>query len=119
MIPTYKDGKFVIKAIIISFFVLFIIGYSTFQAHKLISGPQVSVYSPISGEVATSSEVSVTGQAKNISFISLNDRPIFVDQSGNFNEKLLLYPGYNIIKILAKDKFGAIAEKKIDLIYKQ
>src|SRR4051812_33151329 len=111
MMKVYEDGKLLVRILVISFFVETFIGYSIFQAHKIISGPQIALASPQNGETTHKSDVDISGIAKNISFISLNDRPIYIDESGNFTEKLLLYPGYNIIKLQARDKFGASVEK--------
>lgn len=118
MIKPYKDGKMIIKTLIISIFVLSIMGYGLFQAKKIIEGPEISVASPLNGGTVSSSAVDIEGVAKNIASISLNDRPIFIDESGNFKEKLMLYPGYNIITIKAHDKFGSAIEKKVELVYK-
>ena len=65
----------------------------------------------------TESLIDVAGIATNISAISLNDRPIFIDESGAFSEKLMLYPGYNIIKLRAEDKFGSTVENDLELVY--
>ena len=48
----------------------------------------------------------------------MNDRKIFIDQQGNFKEKILLSYGYNIITMKANDKFGRNTKKKLELIYK-
>ena len=117
MIKAHEDGKLMIRVLITILFVLIIGGYSIFQAHNIISGPQIALASPLSGGVVTDQSVNISGNAKNISFISLDDRPINIDESGKFNEKLLLYPGYNIIRLYAKDKFGAETEKKVEIIY--
>jgi len=118
MIQQYKDGKLILKTLIIAIFVCGIVGYGLFQSEKIITGPQITLTSPIGTNIATDS-VSVTGVAKNISAISLDDRPIFVDETGHFDEQLLLYPGYNIIKLKAEDKFGKTVEKDIELVYNQ
>lgn len=118
MISVYEDGKLMLRVLLITIFILTIIGYSIFQAKKIVSGPQIAISSPISGQTTHTSDINIKGVAKNISFISLNDRPIYIDESGNFQEKLLLYPGYNIIKLQARDKFGASVEKDLELVYK-
>ena len=61
--------------------------------------------------------VTVAGTATNIARISLDDRQIFVDKQGNFSEKLLVPPGYTIIKLAAQDKFGRTTEKLVALNY--
>jgi hypothetical protein len=119
MIKPYEDGKLILKTLLIAFFVLLLVGYGLFQSKKIISGPQIEITSPISGSTSTISKTEITGIAKNISSISLNDRPIFIDEAGNFSEKLMLYPGYNIIKIRASDKFGSSVEKDLELVYIQ
>ncbi len=119
MIRPYEDGKLILKTLVIAFFVLLIVGYGIFQSQKIIKGPQLSIASPIQGQTVAKSDVDIAGVAKNISFISLNDRPIHVDESGHFSEKLMLYPGYNIIKLKAQDKFGSTIEKNLELVYQQ
>lgn len=119
MIRPYEDGKLIMKTLFIAVFVLIIIGYGIFQSEKLIKGPSITLTSPSSGQVITQNPVEIKGIAKNISAISLNDRPIFIDESGVFAEKLMLYPGYNIIKLRATDKFGSSVEKDVELVYQQ
>jgi hypothetical protein len=119
MIKPYEDGKLIIKTLFIGFFVLIIVGYGIFQSQKIVGGPKISVNSPATGQVVERSDVDISGVATNISAISLNDRPIFIDESGNFSEKLMLYPGYNIIKLRAEDKFGSKVEKDLELVYQQ
>ena len=119
MIKPYKDGKMILKTLIISFFVLALVGYGLFQAKKIITGPEISVASPLNGGTVSDEAVDISGVAKNIASISLDDRPINIDETGNFKEKLMLYPGYNIITLKAHDKFGSAIEKKVELVYKQ
>ena len=119
MIKPYENGKLILKILLIVVFVLIIIGYGLFQSQKIIKGPSITLSSLKDGEVVKQSDVDITGVAKNISAISLNDRPIFIDESGNFSEKLMLYPGYNIIKLRAEDKFGSSVEKDVALVYQQ
>jgi hypothetical protein len=119
MIKPYENGKLIIKTLVICVFVLLIAGYGIFQAQKIIKGPQIAIQFPINGQTVTESDIDIEGIAKNISAITLNDRTIYIDESGNFSEKLMLYPGYNIIKLQAEDKFGATVEKKLELVYQQ
>jgi hypothetical protein len=98
---------------------LVVAGYSIFQAWKLISGPIIDIYSPMNGSTYTEALIEVEGRAKNISYLNLNDRPIFTDKSGYFKEKILLSPGYNIIKLDARDKFKKYTEKQLEVILKE
>lgn len=113
------QGKTIIK---ISLFVLIftiIAGYSYYQARALIHGPEITVTSPQQASTLDNAFVAIKGFAKNISFLTLNDRQIFVDNEGNFNEELLLSPGYNAWELEAKDKFGRVVSKKIELVLRK
>ena len=110
--------KNLIKIITISIILLCLFGYTTYEIQKLIFGPRIEIISPKNGSLASSSLIEITGIAKNIKDISLNDRKIFIDEQGNFNEKMLLSYGYNSFSIKASDKFGRDTEKIVEVIYK-
>lgn len=96
--------------------ILGVAGYCYHQSSRLIDGPQVTIISPLNGSSSSSPLTEIVGIAKNISKITLNDRQIFIDDNGNFSERLLLSDGYNILKIDAQDKFGKKTEKKIEIV---
>lgn len=94
-----------------------ILAYAVWNGRNLILGPSLKVLSPFPGEEISGNPVTVRGLAKNVSFISLNNKQIFVDKSGHFSEEVLLLPGINIIHINGKDRFGK--EKVLSLeLYK-
>ena len=97
---------------------MMILGYALFQARNLIRGPMISIENPQNGSTLVESLISIEGHAENISYISLNDRQIFIDEAGAFKEKLLLSYGYNIMTIKAKDKFGRETQETLELVYK-
>lgn len=94
-----------------------IIGYGAFEARFLIDGPKLSLLSPISGQETNNQLLEVRGEASNIAHISLNDRQIYIDETGVFKETLLLSPGYNRIRVRARDKFGRETEKVAEIVY--
>jgi hypothetical protein len=98
---------------------ILIIGYSIFQAQKILGGPKINILSPINGATYTTALIEIKGVAKNVSTLTLNDRILYTDKIGNFSDTLLLNEGYNIIKLEAKDKFGAQTQKRIEIIYKE
>lgn len=112
-----KSRNLWIKLTII-FSILLIVGsYAFFNARFLISGPQIEVFEPIDGSSFDDPFVSISGQVKHISEITLDDNPIFIDESGFFKEQLLLSPGVSIIEIYARDKFGREIKKYLNLYY--
>jgi hypothetical protein len=114
-----RNALSVVRIVVIVLLVLIIVGYSIFQASKIISGPIIEIYSPNNGSTYNQALIEVTGIAKNAAYINLDDRPIFTDKKGYFNEKLLLSPGYNVIKLDARDKFKKYTEKRIEVILKE
>jgi hypothetical protein len=95
-----------------------IVGYGLWKSKDLVGGPQLAVLSPANGVLVSESLIEIRGQAKNISFLTLNDDKIFTDEAGDFSEKVLLSYGYNVMTIRAKDRFGRERVKTLELIYK-
>lgn len=86
-------------------------GYACYEARNLVRGPILSIETPTNGMTTKQPLVEVQGTARNITAITLNDRPITTDESGVFKEEITLSPGYNIAEITGRDRFGR--EKKI------
>jgi len=59
--------------------------------------------------------ITVQGNAEKAIFLTINGREIFVDPKGDFKEMVSPLPGYSVVTIFAKDKFGKTAEKKFEL----
>lgn len=116
----YKFEKgFNAKFFLIIVSVLLLISYGIFNARNLIMGPKVLIFNPAENSETNENTVEIKGQAKNVAFISLNEKPISIDTEGFFSEKLLLSPGSNIIEIKAKDRFKKEILKIIKVYYKQ
>ena len=114
-----REGtKKILKFTIITFIVLIVVGYSLFASHSLISGPEIIITEPQNGVTIATSSVIVKGIASRIQDITLNGRPVFIDEKGNFTETILLFPGYNVSLFSAKDKFNRTTEYKLELVYK-
>lgn len=83
-----------------------IVGYGLWRSSDLIKGPEVVISSPTDGGVSLDDGTTVSGKAHRISAIFLNGKQIFTDNTGYFEETLLLAEGYNIIEVKARDRFG-------------
>jgi len=111
--------KLSLKIITGSLFLFLILGYSLYQSRNLLMGPVITINEPKNGSTTEEQMIKIAGAAKNIKSISLDDRPIFIDEAGSFSEKLLLSNGYNIIKISAWDKFDKKTDRLIEVVYRQ
>jgi len=116
----YKfEGGFNIRLFVIIASVLLLISYGIFNARNLIMGPTIEVFNPAKDMETTKNVITVKGRVQNATFISLNQKPIFVDTEGLFEEKLLLSPGSNIIEIKARDRFKNEIQKTLKIYYMQ
>ncbi len=114
-----RSALSIAKTVLIAILVIVIIGYSLFQAQKLLRGPVIEVFSPENGSTYSQTLIQIEGRARNTAYLNLNDKPIFTDKNGYFAEQLLLSPGYNVIKLDAKDKFKNYIEKRLEIILKE
>jgi hypothetical protein len=76
------------------------------ESSRLVSGPVIIVSSPENGISTTSLFVIISGTISNSASTTMNDRQIFIDSSGHFEEKATLATGLNRIKLFAEDRFG-------------
>jgi hypothetical protein len=105
------------KTLIIIFSILGIL-YVAWNGRSVILGPKIEVIFPQNGETFEEPLVSINGKASNTSFLTLNDKEIYVDNTGFFSERVALLPGINTIKIGSKDRFGETKEKILHVYFK-
>lgn len=79
--------------------------YVSWQSRHLIIGPEVRVDSGLA-TVQNERVMVIEGQAKNVTELYLNGRPIAIDQAGAFVEGVVLENGYTVVSIDARDRFG-------------
>jgi len=113
-----RDGiQKILKISIFSIVILTVLIYISLTFNSYIKGPQIIIKYPENGSMLTTPTVSIQGQVLHIKDVYINNRPIQIDTDGNFKEDLLLFPGYNVSIISAKDKFNRITEYKLELVY--
>ena len=114
MTNNYSSKRQIKIFLTILFFVL-ISGYIYFQSRNLITGPKLVAREPLNGASVTEPVITVSGEARNIAFITLNNNQIFVDDSGTFKEKIVVSEGYSKITISAKDRFNNSTSEIIEI----
>ncbi len=113
---TQIDFRTILLVLISLFLILLIVGYIVFQARFLIAGPVIS----LSNEPAVQHNertIYLSGTAHNITHLWLNDRPIFTDAAGEFNEALVLENGYTVATLRARDRFGRETRVERPFVY--
>ncbi len=117
MLTRYSTKK-IVRISIFFLVVATVSSYAIFASHDFIIGPTISVTEPQNGSTVSTPTVKIIGKVERIKDISLNDRLITIDDVGNFNETVLMAPGYNIFIIKVHDKFGRSKDYRLELVYK-
>lgn len=112
-----NHAKKILKIGLVSLFFLLIIIFVFFNSQDLIFGVKIKNVNLKDNLKVTDSIFEITGRAMNAVNLTLNGREISIDQKGNFKETLALLSGYNIVEIIAQDKFGNSDEKNYKLMY--
>ena len=86
----------------------FLVTYGFFEARRFLQGPSVFIETPREGARIEGPAILITGVASNISFITLNGRQIYIDEEGRFGETLTPPPGYTVLTVDVRDRFGRV-----------
>lgn len=97
--------------------ILIFLVYFGFRLEHLWKGPRIAILIPEEGQFLKNTHVLVEGEGNNVARLELNGRPIYTDEDGFFEEKLILAPGLNYIQLKADGRFGkTLAEERMIMI---
>lgn len=113
-----RDARKLIKTIVLVVVLGGVAAYGLFEFRGFLGGPQIAVASPVDGATLTEEMVEVSGLTEHISKITLNGRPIFIDESGAFAERIPLLSGYNVLTLEAVDRFGNETRETREVVYR-
>lgn len=88
------------------------------RAQSLAAPPVIVLTSPIDGFVTQEKTLTVAGHTEREVTLLVNGEAIYIDGEGNFNDKLDLREGLNVIHIVAIRKHGQEAELTRHVIVK-
>ena len=92
-----------------------ILVYALFRSMDYIKGPQIKIFWPENGTYATTSIISIRGQAIRINKLTLNGNSISTDEQGNWSQTIIIFPGINKILVLAQDQFNRNTQVSLDI----
>lgn len=90
--------------------------YVLYQARFIIIGPEVRLIEPPT-VIQNERVVTLAGQARNITSITLNGREIYTDESGYFKEAVVLENGYTIATLEATDRYGRATKVEAPFVF--
>ncbi len=112
------SARNILKSVLLLLAGAALLTYAAVEARAYLAGITITVRTPESGTTVHQPLISVAGEIANAAFITLNGRELLTDEHGQFKERLLVSPGYNLFTIAAEDKFGRMKERKIEIIYR-
>jgi len=109
-------AKFKIKqAVILSGIVfLILISYLLFQYRDAFLNPTLEITSPLSGTVS-SSQIKVSGKTDSNATVYVDNDAVSVDQNGNFEKVINVFPGETTIVVKVVNKFSRVTQKNVGI----
>ncbi len=105
-----------LQALIIILAIFVVIGYATWRSLNYARGPEIDIFFPQDWHTATTSTISIFGRVQRVNDLYLNGKAITVNEQGNFNEKIIVFPGVNIITFDAHDRFERETSKQLKIV---
>lgn len=100
--------------LIIIIFIIFL-GYMLFQYRYAFLNPPLNIDSPKNMALISSQKVTVTGKTDSNATIYVNSDAVSVDQNGNFQKIINVFPGKTTITVKAINKFSRVTQKTIQI----
>lgn len=112
----YLTPKMVMAGIII-LASLFLGGYLWFQISGFAAAPNLEIIEPSSAEVKTvEDKIKISGSTDIDSNITLNNQPIPVDISGQFEQSVSLSKGVNVFEVVSINNVGKKTTKVLQVM---
>lgn len=96
----------IVKSLIVLAITLICFGFLGIRINKIISPPELSIYSPADNIATYSRIVQVEGKTEKESQIAINGETVLSDKEGAFTKEVNLKIGVNMITITASKKYG-------------
>ena len=83
-----------------------IIGFIGIKMYPVFHGPDIQITTLEDGATLNEPLIRISGKARYTKDLFVNGAVLPTAPDGSFDEKLILIPGYNIIAVSGKDRFG-------------
>ncbi len=96
--------------------VLLIIAYAIWRSFAYARGPRITLSEPTNYASITSSTTHIIGRVERANTITLNGKTVTIDEQGNFNETIIVFPGTNILTLVAHDQFNRTVQEQVQVV---
>ena len=103
----------------IALLLILTVSYGVFRIYPLLRGPSITIFNPHDGDTVPGTIFEVSGEVSPVKEITLQGRPIPVDESGHFTEIIVAELPYTIIILTATDTHGKTITKRLTVTPKE
>ncbi len=103
---TKQLRKITLKSVLIGMLVVSIAGLVVYNIKDLLFGAPLSVITAKDGATLEDTYLPISGSAAHARELLINGRSVALDRKGKFSDSILLSPGYNIVEVSQRDRFG-------------
>jgi cytoskeletal protein RodZ len=97
-------------------FVVLTVGYIVWQVLSINKTPSLEISTPQNRQVITETSLEVSGQTDPGISVTLNDQPVFVDNTGHFKAQVSVDNGPKELVFVAKNRFGKSITRSVSII---
>jgi len=112
----FNDLRKQIETTLVIILLLLALAYGIFRAYPLLTGPSIKILNLTDGSTVASTTFKISGIVNRAKEITLQGKPITIDNKGNFTETLVATYPYTILVLVATDKYGAVETKTLRVI---
>ncbi len=87
-------------------FILSVLGYGFYKALPLILGPKIELSTPENGQIVEGTTIPIRGTIIRAQKLYINGIATAFSNTGFFETRIAVYPGNNILELVAEDKFS-------------
>jgi len=104
----FSLSRFKVRQTAVLIFIIFIIflGYILFSYRYAFINPPLNIINPKKGSVVLTSQIKVSGKTDSNSTVYINKNAVSVDNNGNFEKTINVFPGKTIIDVEVINKFS-------------
>ena len=95
-----------IKKLIVGTLIVAVCGLVLYNIRDLVFGTPLQVVAAKDGSTLEDTFLPLSGVARHARELLINGRTVAIDRSGKFTDAIILSPGYNIVEVALKDRFG-------------
>ena len=106
-----------LRLAIISAFLIVVIGFFAYQ-FKFLRAPELVIHEPAEDRMVSDGSFEVRGQTDPDADLTLNGRPLYSGDTGDFSERIYLVKGVNRLEFEARNRYGKMAKVVRYLIYR-